>query len=81
MKHIAHHFLILSFDIRPCYTLNQHNLKNKYSDETGTLKDLTWVVGAAVVTALIIVGATLLANILLNSPQFALKQHAFQKTD
>lgn len=49
-----------SFVLKSYITL-KHTLKNKYSDEDGTLKDLTWVVGAAVVTALIIVGAMVYA--------------------
>lgn len=43
------------------YLLLERNLRNKLSDEDGTLKDFTWVVGAAVVTALIIVGAMVYA--------------------
>lgn len=49
-----------SFVLKSYITL-KHTLKNKYSDEDGTLKDLTWVAGAAVVTALIIVGAMVYA--------------------
>lgn len=43
------------------YLSLERNLRNKLSDEDGTLKDLTWVIGAAVVTALIIVGAMVYA--------------------
>jgi hypothetical protein len=32
-----------------------------YRDERGSLKDLTWVIGAAVVTVLVIVGAMVYA--------------------